>query len=101
MGIKGLNDMLRKNCINVFEEIHISEYAFKKVAIDTSLFLCKFKAIAGDKCLEMFIKLVSCLRSNEIHCDFIYDAGFPPEKAEERAERRRQAEKNKQRVIIL
>ena len=101
MGIKGLNDMLRKNCINVFEEIHISEYAFKKVAIDTSLFLCKFKAIAGDKWLEMFIKLVSCLRRNEIHCVFIYDAGFPPEKAEERAERRRQAEKNKQRVIML
>ena len=42
MGIANLNNFLRKNCIEVFEEIHISEYAYKKVAIDTSLFLCKF-----------------------------------------------------------
>ena len=101
MGIANLNQFLRKNCIEVFEEIHISEYAYKKVAIDTSLFLCKFKAIYSDKWLEAFIKLVSCLRRNEIHCVFIYDNGNPPEKEAEKAERRAQQDKNKKRVIEL
>ena len=101
MGIAHLNDFLRKNCIEVFEEIHISEYAYMKVAIDTSLFLCKFKAIHHEKWLEAFIKLVSCMRRNEIHCVFIYDNGSPPEKEAEKAERRAQQEKNKQRVIEL
>jgi 5'-3' exonuclease len=101
MGINNLNNFLRKNCPEVFEEIHISEYAYKKVAIDTSLFLCKFKAICGPRWLDSFLRLVSCLRRNEIHCVFIYDFGAPPEKAEERAERRRQQEKMKQKVITL
>ena len=68
-----------------------------KVSIDTSLFLCKFKAIAGDRWLESFIRLVSCLRRNEIHCVFIYDTSAPPEKNDERAERRKQQEKLKAR----
>ena len=101
MGIKNLNVFLRKNCPKVFEEIHISEYAYKKVAIDTSLFLCKYKAIYGDKWLVAFINLVSILRKNEIHCVFIYDNGSPPEKEDEKAERVRQREKNKERVYEL
>ena len=101
MGVKGLNTLLRKLCPNVFEEIHLSEYAFKKVAIDTSLFLCKFKAICGDRWLSAFINLICSLRRNEIHCVFIYDNGAPPEKAEEQAERRLQQAKLKERVINL
>lgn len=98
MGIQSLNNLLRKVCPNVFEPIHLSEYAYKKVAIDTSLFLCKYKAIKGDRWLEEFIRLVSCLRKNEIHCVFIYDNGAPPEKDDEKARRRAQSDKNKQRV---
>ncbi len=41
MGIKNLNNLLRKNCPLVFEEIHLSEFSFSKVAVDISLFLCK------------------------------------------------------------
>ena len=80
MGIKSLNKFLRKNCINIFEEIHISEYAYKKVAIDISLYLYKFKRSCGDTWLSVFLNLICCLRKNEIHCVFIYDNGAPPEK---------------------
>ena len=45
MGIKNLNNLLRKKCPHVFVETHLSEYAFKKLAVDVSLFMCKFKAI--------------------------------------------------------
>ena len=101
MGINNLHPFLRKTCPEIYETIHISEYAFKKIAVDTSLYLCKFKAICGDKWLSAFVNLVSCLRRNEIHCVFIYDTGCVPEKEGERAERRQQQDKNKQTVAEL
>jgi 5'-3' exonuclease len=88
MGIKSLSKFLKQSYSEVFELIHISEYHFRKVAIDTSLYLCNYKALYGEEgWLGAFVKLVSCLRENEIHCVFIYDSGFPPEKEQERKHR--------------
>lgn len=101
MGIKGLNKFLRNNCPDIFEKIHISEYSFKKVAIDISLYLCKFKTVCGDRWLSAFINLIACLRKNEVHCVFIYDSGAPPEKDAERKERVEQREKLEERVYKL
>lgn len=85
MGIKSLSKYLNEKYPDVFELIHISEYHFKKVAIDTSLYMCNYKALYGeDGWIGAFVKLVACLRSNEIHPVFIYDSGCPPEKLEER-----------------
>lgn len=101
MGINSLNKFLRNNCPEVYECIHISEYSFKKVAIDISLYLCKYKIICGNKWLAAFINLVACLRKNEIHCVFIYDSGAPPDKAAERAERAENREKIENKVYVL
>lgn len=98
MGIKNLNKLLRSKCPNIYEEIHISEYSFKKVAIDISLYLCKFKTICGDRWLSAFINLITCLRKNEVHCVFIYDSGAPPEKDNERKERAEQRAKLEEKV---
>ena len=87
MGIKNLNKFLREKCPHVFEPIHISHYGFKKVAIDISLYLHKFKAIAGDQWLGAFLNLIASLRRNQIHCAFIFDGKSPPEKEEERKRR--------------
>lgn len=101
MGIKNLHKFLKNNCAHVYEEIHISEYAFKKIAVDLTLFLCKFKTICGDRWLSAFLNLVSCLRKNEIHCVFIYEVRSPPEKKTEREERAAQREKNEMKVYML
>ena len=101
MGINNLNKFLRKNCNNVFKEIHISEYAYKKVAIDISLFLCKFKAACGDNWISAFINLISCLRRNEIHCVFIFDNGCPDEKLGEREERKKQQDNMRKKISDL
>jgi 5'-3' exonuclease len=101
MGILCLNKFLRNNCPEIYEEIHISEYSFKKVAIDISLYLCKFKTICGDRWLAAFINLIACLRKNEVHCVFIYDSGAPPEKEAERKERAAQRAKLEERVYKL
>lgn len=101
MGITNLNKFLRNNCPDIFEEIHISEYSFKKVAIDISLYLCKFKSSYGDRWLSAFISLIACLRKNEVHCVFIYDSGCVPEKEAERKDRAEQRAKLENRVNQL
>ena len=101
MGINGLNKFLKNHCHEIYEEIHISEYAFKKIAIDFSLYLCKFKTSCGENWLGAFINFVACLRRNEIHCAFIYDSGYEPEKEPERQRRALEREKNERRVFLL
>lgn len=101
MGIKSLSKFLRDKYPNVFEEIHISEYAYKKVAIDISLYLCKFKTVCGINWVSAFINLVTCLRKNDVHCVFIYDTSSPVEKSEEKAKRREQNDKSDEKVYQL
>jgi len=102
MGIKsGFNRFLKETCPEVFEEIHISEYAFKRIAIDISLYMHKYKAIFGDGWISAFINLVSCLRKNEVHCVFIFDGDAPPEKETERAKRRDTRDKLEQNLHEL
>jgi len=102
MGIKGLSAFLRKQYPELFRTVHISEYHHKKVAIDTSLFMCQYKANYGEEgWLSAFIKLVSVLRENEVHCVFIYDNGAPPEKDAEKKDRSEAREKSEERVSRL
>jgi|TARA_B110000259_G_C14025499_1_gene404540 5'-3' exonuclease len=102
MGIKSsFNNFLRNECPQIFEEIHISEYAYKLIAIDISLYLNKYKAIAGDNWKALFLKLISSLRRNQIHCVFIFDGKSPPEKEEERKKRRNERQKIEKNVFDL
>ena len=101
MGIKNFNKFLREKSEDIFEPIHLSEYAYKKVAIDISLYLFKFKAVCGDRWLNSFVNLVCALRKNEIHCVFIYDGQAPPEKELEKAKRREDKEKLQKQLYDL
>ena len=89
MGIKSnFLQFLKTKAPECFELIHLSEYAFKKVAIDVSLYMHKFKAVCGDNWLISFLNLVACLRKNEVHCVFVYDGQAPIEKKKEQDKRR-------------
>jgi len=101
MGIKSLNKFLREKCPEVFETTHISQYSFKKVAIDISLYLHKFKAIAGERWLAAFLNLVASLRRNQIHAVFVFDGKSPPEKSDERAKRRKERAKLEKYIFDL
>lgn len=101
MGIKNLNKFLRDKCPEVFQETHISNFSFQKVAIDISLYMYKFKAIAGERWLSAFLNLITSLRRNHIHCVFIFDGKSPPEKEEERMRRRAERDKLEQKVNNL
>ena len=97
MGIKNLNKLLRDKCPEIFKPIHISEFCYKKIAIDTSLFMFRFKAAAEERWLSVFVNLVASLRRNEVHCVFIYDGKAPEEKRNEinkRCEQKTKLEEN-------
>lgn len=101
MGIKSLSKFLKDKYPDIFELIHISEYAFKKIAIDVSLYLCNYKAVYGEGWLKAFIKLVAFLRENDIHCTFIYDTKSPPEKEAEKKDRYEKKSKQEDRMFEL
>lgn len=102
MGIKLLTKFLRENFPEVFDVVHLSQFRYKKIAIDTSLYLCHYKAQYGDEgWLRAFINLVSCLRRNDVHCVFIYDGGYPKEKENERNSRISKKEKSREKIQNL
>jgi 5'-3' exonuclease len=103
MGIKNLNKFLRDTHPNVFKTTHVSSFAYKKIAIDTSLYLFISKARNNQKWIEEFIKLIECLAKNDVHCVFVYDAfGVShPDKERERDERRSSRDKLTARIFEL
>ena len=88
MGIKNLNTFLRDICPDIFVPTHLSQFAYKKVAIDISLYMHKYKACCGDRWLSAFINLIASLRRNELHCVFIFDGKAPIEKDREHVKRK-------------
>lgn len=101
MGIKSLNEFLRDVCPEVFQPVHLSQLQYKKVAIDISLYMHKYKAACGDRWQSAFINLVSSLRRNEVHCIFIFDGKAPPEKNIEHEKRRESKQKFQDNIYEL
>jgi 5'-3' exonuclease len=93
MGIKNLNKFIKTQAPHIYIPLNLSQLAYKKIAIDISLYLFKYKAICGNNWLSAFINLISALRRNDIHCVFIYDGIAPPEKQREKDKRRLEREK--------
>ena len=103
MGIKSnFNKLLKDNCDeDLFETMHLSQFRYKRIAIDISLYTHKFKAIRGQFWIQMFVDMVACLRRNDIHCVFIFDGKAPVEKEMERSKRKDDRDKIKDRLTHL
>lgn len=101
MGIKNLHRILEKYAPGCYTPKHLSEFQYKKIAIDISLYLYKYKAIAGDRWLDSFVALIHSLRRWNVHCIFIYDGQAPPEKLEEQKRRRETRAKMGDKIALL
>ena len=101
MGIKNLNNLIKKKAFDSIKKIHLSQYSYKKIAIDISLYMCKYKAIYGENWLYAFLKLISSLRKNEIHCVFIFDGKAPEDKSDEKKRRKLEKQKLEEKVFLL
>jgi len=94
MGINNLNKILKRYSPESFETIQLSSLSGKKIAIDTSLYMYKYKVIFGEIIwLRAFCNLICCMRKHNIHPIFIFDSQAPPEKLEEQMERKAQRQK--------
>lgn len=101
MGIRNMHTFLRKTVPFVYQEVSLTKFAYKRIAIDLSIYLCKYKAFYKERWLDAFLHLVTCLRENEIHFVFILDSKAPPEKDEEKRNRILQRQKLKARIDEL
>lgn len=98
MGIKNLYTFLRKNSISAFSEVKLSSLKGSRVAIDTSIYLYKYKSMYGDNWLNSFINFIFTLKKHEIISVFIYDTKSPIEKNQKKEERK-QRKKNAENKI--
>ena len=93
MGIKNLHTFLRKHCPDAYVTQPLSAYRYKKLAIDVSLYMFKYKTAAGDRWISCFVSLLAALRRNEVHAVFVFDNGAPIEKQQERESRQESRQK--------
>jgi flap endonuclease-1 len=87
MGIKNLNSILKKYAPECYNTVHVSEFKYKKIAVDLTLYLYKYKVVFNDSWLYAIFELVTCFRKNDVHCVFVYDNKPPIEKIKEREKR--------------
>lgn len=75
MGIKNLTSFLLEHCPTAIKETQLFELRGKKVAIDASIFLYRFK-YKGNKLIPKFFEQINRLRMNDITPIYIFD-GIP------------------------
>jgi 5'-3' exonuclease len=95
MGIKNLNRFIQKHAPQAHTELHLENYRHKTIAVDTNIYLFRYKSLSQHRWLNTFMNLVLTLKKYDIHCIFTYDTRAPPEKdfrKKERKERKRNAE---------
>lgn len=92
MGIKHLGQFLRELTPNVFKPLHISNYAYKKIAVDTSIYIYKFKILYNVNWLTPFFNMIVSLRKHRVHPVFVYDNGTVSEKTKEKQLRSKKRE---------
>ena len=93
MGVKHLNQYLRRKCEDSINHISLSELSGKKVAIDISIYL--YRALADDSLLEGIFQLLSVLIEHGIIPIVVFDGKPPSEKKgvlDERREKRKKAQ---------
>ena len=103
MGIKSNYNKFIKQIAgdDIFKQTHLSQFAFKKIAIDTTLYLYKFKAAMGDRWISGFMNLIQCIRNNCVHCVFIFDGKSPIEKQAEQESRKLSRQKLEEDIASL
>ena len=92
MGIKHLNKLIRNNCYEALEKIHFSKLKNKKLAVDISIYLYKYKL--ENTLIESIYFMISLFRLYNIIPVFIFDGKPPAEKREliyERKEKKKEA----------
>lgn len=97
MGVQGLLNFIRTRYPTAFKDIHLRDLYCKKIAVDTNLYLYKYKIISPNW-KDCFIRLVCCCRRYNVHPIFIFDTSAPLEKRNEQLKRRENVQKTREQV---
>ncbi len=87
MGVKLLSKLLKTQCYNETKQIHLSSLFGKKICIDVSIYLYRYKS--QNTLIESFYLMCSLFKHYNITPIFIFD-GKPPESKREELEKRKQ-----------
>lgn len=105
MGIKKLNLLLGKYTENSKNRVHVSEYSYKKIAIDANLYVFKYKFRNSFRSKESeygwlsdFVYLICCLRKYRVHPVFVFDSATNSAPVEKAAERKKRSIKRKEHL---
>lgn len=101
MGIKNLNKFIKDKFPSSIIDLNLENLSYKKIAIDTSLYLYKYKALNGSDWIVSFIDLICCLRELNIHPVLVFDGKPPPEKIIEKDKRNSARDKLENTIIEL
>lgn len=78
MGVKYLNRLIRKACVNVLKKTPLSELQDKKIAVDISIYMYKYKQ-NGDL-IDGIFNMINIFQKYNIEPIFIFDGKPPVEK---------------------
>ena len=87
MGIKLLSTLLKSQCADIVQKKHLSQLYGKKICIDISIYLYRFKT--QDALIEKFYLMCSLFKHYNIKPIFVFDGKPPPEKRETLENRRK------------
>lgn len=93
MGINNLKKFIRDKYPSVIKTEHFTEFSQKKIAVDISSYIYKYKSIAGDDWFGFFPNLICNFRKHDVHGVFIFD-GKPPKEKELEAQKRKKSREN-------
>ena len=102
MGIKNFHCLFRKKLQDEYHEYKLSELEGMTLAIDTSIFICKFHSSLGNRWLSGFYSMIKTFSNLNVKMIFVFDGKNPPiEKTRERETRVINRKKNKTRISSI
>lgn len=99
MGIKYLNTYLKQNCQNAISYVSLSDLENKKLAIDASIYMYRFKSEGF--LIDGIYQMTMMMRNNKVTPVFVFDGKPPEEKKALLIQRQQEKAKAKNKLITL
>ena len=100
MGIRDLNNFLKRTAPESIKNVHLSELRGKRVAIDTSIYFYKF-LYKNPRFIESFFQQISRLRTHNITPIYVFDGKPPEQKRDEIISRKNKKDEYKNKIKLI
>jgi 5'-3' exonuclease len=101
MGITNFNKFLKEKYPHVFETVCMSKFSGKKIALDSQLFLYKFKCANPDRWKNSAVHFLLEFRKHNVHPLMVFEGKGPQAKSKTVQKRIETSKKSMRRLDIL